>query len=108
MTSTEDCFRLLLSNSKASIFFVALDSLRSELDRYFAILRSLVSQIDSLDIDFTTLATQVQESHTTLCRDADLLLEEFCALVDENDVLEDAPEPPSTDQFLVVYNKLRS
>lgn len=97
MTSTADSLRLQHSNSQASVSLVALDCLRSERDRYLGLLRSLAGRIVRLDCDFTTLVTQARDSRSTLFRGVRPLLDEFRAPVDDDDISEDAPVPPSTD-----------
>lgn len=104
---TADSLCLQLSNLQPSIFSAALDSLRSAPNIYLRLLRSLAGLVDRLDSDFTTLVMQAQESCSTLRRGKSLLLDEFRAPGDEDEVPEKASVPLETDQFPVVFRKQR-
>lgn len=97
----QNCLRLQLSDSQTSVSAAALNSLRGERDRYLGLRRSLVGQIYRLDSDFNTLVTRAQNSRPYLCRDVGLLLEEFCASVNEYNIFQDAPLPPPIEQVVV-------
>lgn len=94
LTTTAHILRLQLSSLQSFIFSPAPDSLRSKRDRYMGLLRSLAGQRDHLDSDFTTLFTQMRNSHSFIRRGAGTFPEEIHTTVDEDDILKDAPSPP--------------
>lgn len=95
MTSTADGLRLQHFSLHTALFQSALDSLRSELDEYIDLSRSLVGQTDCLDSNLTTLATPARESRSSFRRGVKLLFESFCASVEQNDDPKDPFSPTS-------------
>lgn len=73
-----------------------------------SLLSFLVGQFYCMNNDVASLITQARVSRSTVWREVGPLHEKFRVLVDEDDVLEDAPVPRSTDRFLVYYGKLCS
>lgn len=101
-SATQDDRRLKLASARSSVSSAASELLCSECDQYSDLLRSLVSQFDRINNDFTTLATQAQDSRSTLRLGVGSLDEEISVPADGNDVLEYAFIPPPTDLFLLV------
>lgn len=86
---------------------MAFGSLRCKRNQYLGLLCSFAGQFDRLNNDFTILVTQARDNRSNLRRGAVPLLEEFPVPADDDDVLKGAPVPAPTDEFLVIYGKLR-
>lgn len=106
LSSIVDDMRLQPATAQFSISPAALESLRSEHDRYLGLLCSSVGQFDRLRNDFTNLLAIARDSRWTRCRSFGLVLDELRTLLDNDDVFEDFLVPPLNELLPIVFDKL--
>lgn len=96
LSFTTGGMRLQQVTVQSPISSVALKLLPTEHDQYLGHHRSLIGEFEPSNNDFTNVLANARDSRLALCCGVDLLFDESLVPVDEEDISENAPVPPST------------
>lgn len=106
LSFTVEEMRLQPATAQSSISPAALELFRDEHYQYLGLLRSSIDHFNRPNNDFTNFLGAARDRRLTVWQGVGSLLDKFCAALDNDDVPEDVPVPPLTEQFFVAFNKL--